>query len=427
MQGSAFNPPSREYSNLELESKMKTDKPGEVDKIAGLTGLFMAKTNRYDVIVVGIGAMGSSTCYELARRGVRVLGIEQFDIPHTLGSYHGFSRMIRLAYHEHPDYVPLLKRAYERWEKIEKVSGEKLLYITGGVYMGRREGEVVSGALHASRLHHLEHELLSHDELSVRYPQFVLPEDHVALVEPRAGFLLSERAVEMYARQAQIHGAEIHSCENVEGWSTSANGVAVKTNRGEYQGDQIIFCGGAWSEKLIRDLGVKLVVTRQVLGWVDPKEPAMFEMGRLPVWAIEHPDGGLWYGFPMMAGSHGFKIALHARGGETDADRVDRQPMAGDDETFRSCLRQMILCADGPVNQMRICLYTNSPDSHFIIDRHPKEPRVVLACGFSGHGFKFASVVGEILADLVCDGKTRLPCEFIRLARFHTAGKSNAR
>ncbi len=145
MQGSAFNPPIQEYNNLELESNMKTDKSGEVDKMGFLPGLFMGKSNRFDVIVVGIGAMGSSTCYELARRGVRVLGIEQFDIPHTLGSYHGFSRMIRLAYHEHPDYVPLLKRAYERWEKIEEVSGEKLLYITGGVYMGRRDGEVVRG------------------------------------------------------------------------------------------------------------------------------------------------------------------------------------------------------------------------------------------------------------------------------------------
>ncbi|HEX3355932.1 MAG TPA: N-methyl-L-tryptophan oxidase [Tepidisphaeraceae bacterium] len=389
--------------------------------MAGLTGLFMGKIHHFEVIVVGVGAMGSSTCFELARRGVKVLGIEQFDIPHTLGSYHGFSRMIRLAYHEHPDYVPLLKRAYEKWDEIEKVSGNKLLYVTGGVYMGWRDGELVSGALRASQLHHLEHDLIGRDELSSRYPQFELPDDHVALLEPRAGFLLSERATETYARQAQANGAEIHTREIVESWSTSNAGVTVKTNRAEYHGDQIIFCGGAWSEKLTRDLGVKLVVTRQVLGWVVPPEPALFEMGKLPVWAIEHPAGGLWYGFPMMAESHGFKIALHAKGEETDADRVNRNPTSADEETFRSCLSQFIPRAGGPVNQMRICLYTNSPDSHFMIDRHPHQPRVLVACGFSGHGFKFASVVGEILADMATKGKTDLPCEFISLARFHTA------
>jgi len=375
-------------------------------------------SDRFDVIVVGVGAMGSSACWELARRGVRVLGLEQFDIPNTRGSSHGFSRMIRMAYYEHPDYVPLLRRAYERWEQLEQATGAKLLYITGGLYMGRPESEIIAGSLGAAQAHQLPHELIAHTELAKRYPQFVLPEDHVGLLEPRAGFLTPERVIATYVEDALASGARIHGHEEVLSFSASSDSVSVKTNRGEYTCDRIIFCGGAWSGKLLEDLGIDLLVTRQVLGWVWPKQPALFELGTLPVWAIDRPGGSIWYGFPMIAESPGFKIALHATGAATDPDQVNRAVNAADEETFRSCLRKHIPAADGPVLSMRSCLYTNSPDSHFIIDRHPREPRVLFACGFSGHGFKFTSVVGEILADYATRGKTALPSEFLRLKRF---------
>jgi sarcosine oxidase len=194
----------------------------------------------------------------------------------------------------------------------------------------------------------------------------------------------------------------------------------VRTSRGEYRADQLVFCGGPWTERLVRDLGVPLVVTRQVLGWVWPIEPALFELGTLPVWAIGRGDGSLYYGFPILpdGGSVGFKIALHARGTPADPDRVAREVLPGDEETFRACLRQHIPRADGPLLAMRTCLYTNSPDGHFILDRHPRHPRVHLACGFSGHGFKFASVIGEVLADWCTAGRTDLPVEFLSLARF---------
>src|SRR5205814_6921315 len=186
-------------------------------------GRIIVMGERFDVIVLGIGAMGSAACWELARRGVRVLGIEQFGIPHDRGSSHGFSRMIRLAYYEHPDYVPLLRRAYERWHELEKVTGEKLLYITGGLYMGRRESEIIAGSLNAAQKHNIAHEVIEHAQLEQRYPQFELPADHIGMLEPRAGFLLPERVIATYVEDALASGAEIHVQEAVTNWSASTS------------------------------------------------------------------------------------------------------------------------------------------------------------------------------------------------------------
>ncbi|HSZ56517.1 MAG TPA: N-methyl-L-tryptophan oxidase [Tepidisphaeraceae bacterium] len=374
--------------------------------------------NRFDVIVVGVGAMGSATTYQLARRGVRVLGLEQFDIPHALGSSHGQSRMIRMAYFEHPDYVPLLRRAYELWHELEALSGEKLLHLTGGIYIGPEKGEVVGGSLRSAREHRLPHELIDAAELSRRYPQFRVPEDWMALHEPNAGFLLPERVVAAYANAALVAGAELHGRERVIEWRADAGGVAVRTDRAEYQAGHLVFCGGPWSSTLIGDLGVKLLVTRQVMAWVWPREPQQFAFGRIPVWAIDHLDGTLHYGFPMMDDVPGFKIAHHAPGAATDPDQVVREVQPGDERGIRPILSTMIPAADGPLLSMKVCLYTNSPDGHFIIDHHPVHDRVTIACGFSGHGFKFASVVGEILADLAMLGSTKLPAQFLELRRF---------
>jgi sarcosine oxidase len=377
--------------------------------------------NTFDVIVIGLGAMGSSACYHLARRGVRVLGLEQFDIPHALGSSHGSSRMIRLAYYEHPDYVPLLRRAYALWDELEAVSGQKLLYRTGGLYMGPREGEIVGGSLRSAREHGLPHELLDREAIRRRFPQFQIPEEWVGLLEPEAGFLVPERVIAAQAQAALRASAELHGRETVLEWDADANGARVRTNKGEYHAGHLIFCGGPWSGKLVRDLGVELKVTRQVLGWVWPRQPDAFALGRLPVWAIDRLDGTIHYGFPMLDDVPGFKLAQHGPGAATDPDRVARDPQPGDEETFRPVLRQMIPAADGPLLSMKVCLYTHSPDGHFILDRHPTHDRVTLACGFSGHGFKFASVMGEILADLAMTGRTALPADFLRLKRLTNA------
>lgn len=377
----------------------------------------MSDAPSYDVIVVGVGAMGAATCWSLARRGVRVLGLEQFDIPHTQGSSHGYSRMTRTSYYEHPDYVPLLRRANVLWRELEEDSGEKILHLVGGLYVGKPGEGLVPGALRSARQHGLRHELLDRSELARRFPQFEVPDDWCGMLEPEAGFILPELAISSFVTGALRRGAEIHGHEAVHSWHAEASGVRVVTARQTYRAERMIFTGGAWSSRLVRDLGVELVVTRQVLGWVWPKTPAAFEAGTLPVWMVDRLDGTLYYGFPMMTQSPGLKLALHAPMRPTEPDRVDREVTPEDEETFRPCLRRFLPSANGPLLALRTCLYTNSPDGHFIVDRHPQHDRVLVAAGFSGHGFKFASVVGDVLADLAQNGATRQPVEFLGLHR----------
>jgi sarcosine oxidase len=375
--------------------------------------------NVFDIIVIGVGAMGAATCFQLASRGLRVLGIEQFDIPHDRGSSHGESRMIRSAYYEEPRYVPLLKRAYALWDELEAHSGEKILYRAGGLYMGPRQGMLVKGAALSAVAHGLAHEVLTIDEQRKRWPQFVVPEGWGAIYETEAGFLLPKKIIENYAQLARARGAEIHTREVVRAWRASDRECVVTTDRGEYRAAKLIFTGGAWTAKLVADLGVKLQVTRQVLGWVAPHAPELFKLGALPAWAIDSLDGGVYYGFPTLPTSRGFKLAHHHPSDQPfDPDNPSRTPRAEDEADFRPCLQQYIPQADGPVVQMRICMYTNSPDHNFIIDHHPAHENVRIACGFSGHGFKFASVMGEILADLAVTGSARPPIEFLSLNRF---------
>jgi len=378
--------------------------------------------NRYDVIVVGVGAMGAAACFHLARRHRRVLGLEQFGIPHALGSSHGDSRMIRLCYYEHPDYVPLLKRAYALWAQLEQESGAKLLFKTGGIYMGRPDREIIAQTLRAAKTHSLPHEYLDRSQLADRYPQFAVPDDHVGIYEPEAGFLLPESVIAAHARAALGHGADLRTYEPLIEWTAHADHVVARTSKATYVADRIIFCGGPWSQRLLGEIGVRLDVTRQILGWVWPKRPELFAMGALPVWAIDATGGSIHYGFPMLndaqSGRPGFKVAHHARGTLTTPDTIDRTPQPDDERGFRDVLERYIPQANGPLLSMAVCMYTNSPDSHFIIDRHPASQRAILACGFSGHGFKFASVVGEILADLAELGTTPHPIGFLGLNRF---------
>jgi len=374
--------------------------------------------DRFDVIVIGVGGMGSAACYHLARRGVRVLGLEQFDIPHAKGSSHGFSRMIRTAYYEHPDYVPLLQRSFKLWKELEDESLLKILHVTGGLYLGHPDGEIVSGSLASSRKHNLAYEHYTRDDLTKLFPQFRLPDDFVGLFEYQAGYLVPELAIGAHVDLAMRHGAHVHGNEPVLRWSSDDKGATVTTANATYHADHLVFCGGAWSDKLMTDLGVKLLVTRQVLGWVQPLRRDYFQLGVLPVWAIDNHDGTLYYGFPLTPESPGLKIAHHGAGPATDPDTIDRAPHRDDEHSFRRALQTYLPDADGALVSMRICMYTNSPDHHFILDRHPRHERVTLACGFSGHGFKFCSVIGEALADLATKGRSELPIEFLGLQRF---------
>lgn len=372
----------------------------------------------FDVIVVGVGAMGAAACCELARRGTRVLGLDQFGIAHDRGSSHGLSRMIRLAYYEHADYVPLLRRAYDRWIELEQLSGQAILHITGGLFMGPRDSDLVSRSATSARAHGLPHELLDDQEIGRRYPQFKLPDDFIGLYEPATGFLAPERAITALARLAMSRGAEIHGHEPARAWQSGERGISVTTDRSTYHADHLVVCGGAWSARLLRDLGIELKVTRQILGWVWPREPAAFRLGALPCWGIDRPDGSLYYGFPMSDDDPGLKCAHHAHGPITDPDRVDREPVRDDEAIIQSIVGTFLPRAAGSIVSLRVCLYTNSPDSHFIVGHHPNDSRVTLACGFSGHGFKFASVMGEVLADLATLGTTSRPVGFLSPERF---------
>jgi sarcosine oxidase len=372
----------------------------------------------FDVIVIGVGAMGAAACWGLARRSVHVLGLEQFDIPHARGSSHGYSRMTRMSYFEHPNYVPLLRRAGVLWSELEQESGEKILHLVGGLYLGPIDGPLVGGALRSAREHGLVHEVFDRATLARRFPQFTVPGDWTGMLESSAGFLLPELAISAMVSGALRAGAEIHGHEEVRHWEVNGSHVVVETSRHTYRAKKLIFSGGAWSSGLVKDLGVDLVVTRQVMGWVWPKDWRAFQLGTLPAWMIDRGDGTVYYGFPIITMSPGFKIALHGPMAATDPHAIERNVLPGDEETFRECLQRFIPQGDGPTLAIRTCLYTNSPDGHFIIDRHPVHERIVIATGFSGHGFKFATVVGELLADLAMDGRTRLPTDFLRLSRF---------
>lgn len=375
----------------------------------------------FDVIVVGLGAMGSAVCYHLAQRGVRVLGLEQFDIPHTQGSSHGFSRMIRLAYFEHPDYVPLLRQAYLLWHRLEAETSQKIIHITGGLYMGGPDSDVLEGSLRSVTQHNLPHELLSRGELARRFGQFELPDDYRGLYDHTAGLILPEQAISSHCEMALRHGAELHGHEPVVAWEANGTSVSVRTRRDKYHADHLVMCCGAWTGKMMRDLGVQLTVTRQVMGWVWPKRPERFELGTLPAWLIEHPDGTSHYGFPMLRGNPGFKVACHKRFLPTDPDTVSGDVNDADEQTFRPLLKDYIPEADGPLLSLRVCMYTNTPDLHFIVGFHPQYSNVTMACGFSGHGFKFAAVIGQALADLAAGGKTALPIGFLSIDRFRPA------
>jgi sarcosine oxidase len=281
----------------------------------------------------------------------------------------------------------------------------------------------VEGSRRAAERHGLAHEVIDRARLARRFPQFRVGDDFAALYEPDAGYLLCERVIAVQTRLALDHGITLRGGECVIEWAADSEGASVRTDRGEHRARTIVFTAGAWATRIVTDLGVRVTPTRQALGWVRPKAPAMFAVGALPVWAIDaaHLGEGLYYGFPMSESPdepEGLKLARHLAGPPTDPDGDDRAPVAAAVGSFRPALRRWLPDADGPLLAVRTCMYENSPDQHFIIDRHPRRPNALVACGFSGHGFKFASVVGEILADLALDGATRHPIGFLGLSRF---------
>ena len=343
--------------------------------------------------------MGSAALHHLARRGARVLGLERFTVPNDLGSSHGQSRIIRLAYWEDPKYVPLLRRAYELWHELEASSGEQLLVATGSIDAGPRDSRPVVGVRRVCAEFDLACEELDAAALAARFPGYSLPSDVAAFYQPDGGFLLPERCILAHARC----GAEIHEGEQVLDWEVRGDRVIVRTDQRIYEARHLVVTAGAWTGKLLPQLDALLVPERQVMMWVQPRSPEHFQSGVFPVFYI-HVDEGSFYGFPSHDGA-GFKIGkYHHRGEAVDPDRMDRTAHPEDEEVLRAAIRRYFPGADGEALAMKTCIFTNTPDEHFIIE--PLSPRVSVAAGFSGHGFKFCSVVGEILADLALEGGT---------------------
>lgn len=370
----------------------------------------------YDVIVLGLGGMGSAALDQLARRGARVLGLEQFDLVHDRGSSHGETRIIRKAYFEHPAYVPLLHRAYALWGDLERDCGETLFERCGLLVAGRPDGAVVTGVRRAAGEHRLAIDEIAAAEARRRFPSFAFDDDHALLFEVDAGFLRVEACVSAHLERARRAGAAVRAREEVLGWTADGRGVAVTTRNGRFVAARLVVCAGAWAGQLLPTLRGSLHVRRKVQLWLRCEDPRYAPAAGCPVFAYDLGDG-FFYGFPALDGAT-VKVARHT-GGEPvdDPGMLDRALCDHDAPPVVRFVRRYLPGVSGDIVRHAACMYTMTPDEHFVIDRHPQHERVFFAAGFSGHGFKFASVVGAVLADLALDGATREPIGFLRISR----------
>lgn len=373
--------------------------------------------NTYDVIVVGLGGIGSATAYHLARRGMQVLGVDMHSRGHTFGSSHGHHRIIREAYFEAPEYVPVVQRAYTLWEELEAESGQSgLLRITGGLMFGKPDSEVITGSLRSAEVHNLRAERLVPDDVADRFPGFRLDNDMVAVYEPRAGYVQPERAIAAHLDLAKRHGAELNFEEEVTSWSQSGDGIEIVTPAGRYSARRLVLTTGPWASELLADLELPLTVRRIVNAHFQPQIPERFSEDHTPIFVI-NGDAGTYYGFPYIQGI-GVKLGRHDSGEVTTARTIRREIDAQEIGHLRDVLDRYAPGASGDVLETLTCMYTMTPDEHFIVGQHPEHDHVVIGCGFSGHGYKFASALGEALSLLTLGEQTPVDMNFLSMERF---------
>lgn len=378
-----------------------------------------ARQQRFDYIIVGLGIMGSATLSELTRRGATALGLERFRPGHDRGSSHGRSRIIRESYAEGALYVPLIKRAYELWSELEERSGRTVLTPTGLLLIGTPESGFIEGTLRSAALHNLTCDQLSADELRARHPLFTVPDGAVGVIDRRGGLLDPELCTELYLDEANRAGATCLFDTEVVEWRADGTGIEVITATGErFTAGSLILSAGAWLSRLTPQL--PLTVARQALYWFEPQlERSLFTPARFPLFLIELPGSEGLYGFPLQGdGSEGVKVALHYRHAPCDPETVDRAVSATEIESVRAILERFAPALNGPFIRAKTCLYTLTPDEDFIIDYHPDHPNVVLVSACSGHGFKFASAIGEFVADLVTARPARFDLSPFSLKRW---------
>jgi len=381
------------------------------------------KARDYDAIVIGLGAMGSASLFHLARRGLRVLGLEQFSSGHQFGSSHGDSRIIRETYFERPLYVPLVRRAHELWRELEETSRKSLMKITGGLMIGPADGSVVSGTLRSAREHRLPHEILTPSAVRDRFPAFELAPDLVAVLDPRAGYLDPEACNRAHIDAAQIAGAEARFEEPVLEWKPDGEGVRVRTSKGSYTANRLVLTGGAWNGSLVRDFDLPLAVERQTVFWFESGGLSnAYEADDFPIYAYEYKEGHICYGFPRLP--RGMKASvMHSGQLAPDPESVARAVKEGEVKPLRAALRPVLpQLAEAAVRETGVCIFTNTPDHDFIIDFHPLHRQVLISSPCSGHGFKFASAIGELQADLITGGKTHFDLSPFSATRWSRSG-----
>jgi sarcosine oxidase len=371
----------------------------------------------YEVIVVGLGAMGSSAAYHLAKSGLRVLGLDRYHPPHNFGSSHGLTRIIREAYFEDPLYVPLVQRAYELWAELEKKSGRQLLLKTGGLMIGPADGALVCGASRSAEQHHLPHEILNTTNLAQKFPMFKVGDQPMAVWEPRAGILFPERAIQTNLDLAAELGARLRFNEPVRKWEPLEKGVRVFTDSNSYTANHLVLSPGAWMNCLLPAQNLPLTVERQVLYWFRPVSRLdFFGPDRLPIFIRQYAPDRFFYGFPDLGDC--VKVAFHHQGGRLEPDALSQNVEPNEIEEMRDVLNEYLPDANGELRSTAVCMYTNTPDEHFVLDYHPNFPQVIVASPCSGHGFKFSPVIGEMIAGMIEGKEPRFDLDLFKITRF---------
>lgn len=371
--------------------------------------------SRIDVGIVGLGAIGSMAALELARRGHRVLGFDRFHPPHAMGSSTGKSRIIREAYFEHPQYVPLVQRAYARWQELERSAHTSLLVPTGGLMIGPPDGVLVAGARRSAQQHGLPYEELTARDVRRRFPMFRTQDPDVGLFEPRAGVLRPEAAIEAALAAAETAGARLHFDEPVLSWHPGAR-IELVTAVGRYAVDRLVLAAGAWMAGGLPGSDLRLEVARQTLFWFDAGESRrILSPKKMPIFIWEWAPDQMFYGFPDLG--DGVKVAIHHQGEPADPDSVRRSVAPGEEARLRGVMQSRTPALNGALRESAVCLYTNTMDGDFLLDRSPLDSRVILASPCSGHGFKFAPALGEVLADLAEDRAPAFDLAPFRLGR----------
>ena len=374
-------------------------------------------TYDYDVIIIGVGGMGAATAYSLARRGVSVCGIERHGVAHDLGSSHGHTRIIRKAYFEHPDYIPLLHRSYELWAELEAEAKTSLFNQCGFLTCGLPDSESIKGLEASYAAHGVMHERLSYSEVRDRFPQFLIDSRAVGVLDPFGGYLRVEDCVKQHILQAEAAGAELLFQEPVVSWEVCNGGVVVGTASREVTARSLVLTTGAWAAPELTELGIPTEVWRKVLFWYETDGAEQFLPDRFPTFYVE-TDSGHFYGFPSVD-DKGLKVAEHFAKTPIDNPGVlDRNLLPDDEPPVRHFVRQTFPGVIGGRTEHVVCMYTITPDQHFVVACHPVHPQVVIGGGFSGHGYKFAPVIGEVLGDLAVKGGTVWPVDFLGIRRF---------